>query len=109
MKEKHSKFVISASQRNLKLVSSESVHSSCLELPAKFHLFHLLRLVFSRALEELGIPIHYTSPMSYKSFSNCAVQDYCSSSRVAQVSSLPLSRRWVHIKKREEMALLSHK
>lgn len=110
MNEKHSKFAISASQWNLKLVSSESGHSSCLELPSKFHLLsYMLRLVFSRALEEFGTPTHYTSPRIRKNFSNSSAQDCRSASGVAQVSSLPLSRSWAYIEKREEMALLPHK
>lgn len=51
------------SQWNLKFVSSESGHSSCLELPSKLYLpSDMLRLLFSKALKELGTPIHYTSP-----------------------------------------------
>jgi len=69
----------------------------------------MLRLVFSKALEELGAPIHYTSPRIGKNFSNFSAQDCCLARGVAQVSSLPLSRSWVYIKKKEKMALLSHK
>lgn len=106
MNENHSKFAISASQWNLKLVSSESGHSSCLELPSKLPLLSdVLRLAFSK----FGTPIHYTFPTICKNFSNSSVQDCCSASGVAQVSSLPLSRSWVYIKKIEEMASLSHK
>lgn len=84
MNENHSKFTISASQCNLKLVSSESGHSSRLELPFKIHfLSHMLRLVFPGALEELGTSIHYIPPRICKNFSNVSWQDYCSANGVA--------------------------
>lgn len=110
MNENHSKFAISASQCNLKLVSSESGHSSCWELPFKIHLLsHMLRLVFPRALEELGAPIHDIPPRICKNFSNFLGQDYCSANGVVQVCSFLLSRSWVYTKKREETGLLFHK
>lgn len=107
MNKNTSKFATSASsasQQNLKFVSTESGHSFCLELPSKFHfLSHLL--VFPRALEELGTHIHYTSRIC-ENVSNSSVQDYRSASGVAQVSSLPLNKSRVCKKKRKEMALL---
>lgn len=48
-------------------------------------------LVFSRALEELGTPIHYT-PRICENVSNSSVQDYRPVGGVAQVSSLPLNK-----------------
>lgn len=93
MNENHGKFAISASQCNLKLVSSGSGHSSRLELPFKIHLLsHMLRPIFPGALEELGTPIRYIPPRICKNFSNFSGQDYCSANGVAQVCSFLLSR-----------------